>query len=229
MQTIGLIGGMSWESSAEYYRLLNRAVRERLGGQHSAKAVMVSVDFHEIEALQRAGDWERLGTMMADAARTLERAGVDFALLCTNTMHKLWEPMTAATPLPFIHIADATSERVAAAGVKRVGLLGTRFTMEQDFYRARFEAHGLEVLVPEADDRDTVHRVIYDELCLGDIRESSRQAYVDIIGRLRERGAQAVILGCTEIPLLIGPEHSPLPTFDTTRIHVEAAVDLALG
>ncbi|HET9484671.1 MAG TPA: aspartate/glutamate racemase family protein [Xanthomonadales bacterium] len=229
MQTIGLIGGMSWESSAEYYRLLNRAVRERLGGQHSAKTVMVSVDFHEIEALQRSGDWDRLGTMMADAARTLERAGVDFALLCTNTMHKLWEPMTAATPLPFIHIADATAERVVAAGVKRVGLLGTRFTMEQDFYRARFEAHGLEVLVPETDDRDTVHRVIYDELCLGDIREPSRQAYVDIIGRLRERGAQAVILGCTEIPLLIGPEHSPLPTFDTTRIHVEAAVDLALG
>lgn len=228
MKTIGLIGGMSWESSAEYYRLVNRAVRDRLGGQHSAKSVMVSLDFHEIERLQHAGDWQRLGQLMADAARTLERAGVDFAVLCTNTMHKLWEPMTQATRVPFIHLADATAQRIVAAGVKRVGLLGTRYTMEQDFYRGRLESHGLEVLVPEQGDRDTVHRVIYDELCLGSVREESRQAYVAIIERLRARGAEAVILGCTEITLLVGPEDSPLPTFDTTRIHAEVAVDRAL-
>ena len=229
MKTIGLIGGMSWESSAEYYRLVNRAVRERLGGQHSAKSVMVSVDFHEIERLQHAGDWARLGEMMADAARALERAGVDFAVLCTNTMHKLWEPMTRATRVPFIHLADATAERIVAAGVKRVGLLGTRFTMEQDFYRGRLAGFGLDVLVPEQDDRDTVHRVIYDELCLGSVREDSRRAYVAVIERLRARGAEAVILGCTEITLLVGPEDSPLPTFDTTRIHAEVAVDRALA
>ena len=229
MKTIGLIGGMSWESSAEYYRLLNRAVRERLGGQHSAKTVMVSVDFHEIERLQHAGDWTRLGEMMADAARTLERAGVDFAVLCTNTMHKLWAPMTEATRVPFIHLADATAERIVAAGVKRIGLLGTRFTMEQDFYVGRLASHGLDVVVPEQDDRDTVHRVIYDELCLGSVREESRRAYVAVIDRLRARGAEAVILGCTEITLLIGPEDSPLPTFDTTRIHAEVAVERALA
>ncbi len=229
VKTIGLIGGMSWESSAEYYRLVNRAIRDRLGGQHSAKSVMVSVDFHEIERLQHAGDWQRLGTMMADAAQVLERAGVDFAVLCTNTMHKLWDAMTGATSIPFIHLADATAERIVAAGMKRVGLLGTRFTMEQDFYRGRLESHGLDVLVPEKDDRDTVHRVIYDELCQGTICDASRDAYVAIIDRLRARGAEAVILGCTEITLLIGPEHSPIRTFDTTRIHAEVAVQRALA
>jgi len=229
MKTIGLIGGMSWESSAEYYRLINRAMRERLGGQHSAKSVMVSVDFHEIERLQHAGDWDRLGTMMADAAQQLERAGVDFAVLCTNTMHKLWDAMTSATTVPFIHLADATAQRIVAAGVKRVALLGTRFTMEQDFYKGRLAGFGLDVLVPAPDDRDTVHRVIYDELCLGTVRDASRRDYVAIMERLRERGAEAVILGCTEITLLVGPEHSPIPTFDTTRIHAEVAVDRALA
>lgn len=228
MKTIGLIGGMSWESSAEYYRLLNRIVRERLGGQHSASCVLVSLDFAEIERLQREGDWDRLGLAMADAARTLERAGAEVAALCTNTMHKLWDTMTSAVSVPFVHVADATAERIVAAGHERVGLLGTRFTMEGAFYLERLAAFGLDVIVPGPEDRERVHRVIYDELCLGRVRDESRREYVAIIEQLRELGAEAVILGCTEIGLLIGPDDSPLPSFDTTRIHAEALVERAL-
>lgn len=230
MQVIGLIGGMSWESSAEYYRLLNRGVQGRLGGHHSAELVLVNVDFEPIKHAQHAGDWAAATAPLIVAARRLEQAGASFALLCTNTMHKVFDALEAATPLPFLHLADATGARIRAAGVRRVALLGTGFTMEQAFYRERLAAgFGLEVLVPDADDRALVHRVIYDELCRGDIRESSRAAYSDIIARLRDRGAEAVILGCTEITLLVRPQDSVLPIFDTTRIHCEVALDRALA
>jgi aspartate racemase len=230
MQVIGLIGGMSWESSAEYYRLLNRGVQERLGGHHSAQLELVNVDFEPIKHAQHAGDWAAATAPLIVAARRLEQAGASFALLCTNTMHKVFDALEAATPLPFLHLADATGARIRAAGVRRVALLGTGFTMEQAFYRERLAAgFGLEVLVPDADDRALVHRVIYDELCRGDIRESSRAAYSDIIARLRDRGAEAVILGCTEITLLVRPQDSVLPIFDTTRIHCEVALDRALA
>jgi aspartate racemase len=230
MQVIGLIGGMSWESSAEYYRLLNRGAQERLGGHHSAELVLVNVDFEPIKRAQHDGDWAAAAAPLAVAARRLEIAGAGFALLCTNTMHKVFDALEAATPLPFLHLADATGARIRAAGVKRVGLLGTAFTMEQDFYRQRLESRfGLDVLVPDADDRALVHRVIYDELCRGEIREDSRAAYAAVIARLKERGAEAVILGCTEITLLVRPQDSVLPIFDTTRIHCDVALDRALG
>lgn len=230
MQVIGLIGGMSWESSTEYYRLLNRGVQERLGGHHSAELVLVNVDFEPIKHAQHAGDWAAATAPLIVAAGRLEQAGASFALLCTNTMHKAFDALQAATPLPFLHLADATGARIQAAGVRRVALLGTGFTMEQAFYRERLAARfGLEVLVPDADDRALVHRVIYDELCRGDVRESSRTAYSDIIARLRDRGAEAVILGCTEITLLVRPQDSVLPIFDTTRIHCEVALDRALA
>ena len=229
MQTIGLIGGMSWESSAEYYRLINRAVNARLGGQHSAKLVMASVDFHDVATAQHHDDWDRAALPVIEAAQRLERAGCDFALLCTNTMHSILDRVQRAAKLPFLHLADATAERAVAGGFRRVGLLGTRFTMEKAFYRDRLAAHGLESLVPGADDRNLIHRVIYDELCLGKVSESSRSAYAQIIGRLADAGAQAVILGCTEITLLVREQDSELPLLDTTRIHVEAAVDRALS
>ncbi|MDN7715183.1 aspartate/glutamate racemase family protein [Burkholderia gladioli] len=228
MKTIGLIGGMSWESSAEYYRMINRASKARHGGHHNAKSVMVTVDFAEIEALQRAQDWDALGARMADAARQLQAAGADVVVLTTNTMHRVADAIERALTLPFLHIADPTAAALRAAGVERVALLGTRYTMELPFYAARLaERFGIEVLTPDAEDRDTVHRVIYEELCHGLIEPASRAAYAAIIGRLAARGAQAVILGCTEITLLIGERDSPLPVFDTTALHAQAAVDFA--
>ena len=230
MQTIGLIGGMSWESTVEYYRLLNRGVQQRLGGHHSAELLLASVDFEPIKQAQHAGDWVAATAPLIGAAQRLEHAGAHFALLCTNTMHKVFEPLQAATALPFLHLADATGERLRAAGVRRVGLLGTAFTMEQAFYRGRLaDRFGLDVLVPGPEDRAFVHRVIYDELCRGEIRADSRAAYADVIARLRAQGAEAVILGCTEITLLVRAEDSVLPVFDTTQIHCDAALDRALG
>ncbi|MCQ6250076.1 aspartate/glutamate racemase family protein [Streptomyces malaysiensis] len=229
MKTIGLIGGMSWESTAEYYRLLNERVRERLGGLHSAKCVLYSVDFAEIERLQVAGLWDEAGEVLADAARSLQAAGAGLLLICTNTMHKVADQVVAAVDIPLLHLADATASAVRTAGLRRVGLLGTAFTMEQDFYRDRVAGHGLEVLVPDTDDRAVVHRVIYEELCLGIVREESRAAYGEVISRLVASGAEGIILGCTEIELLISPEHSPVPVFATTRLHAEAAVNAAFA
>ncbi|MFD9307523.1 aspartate/glutamate racemase family protein [Streptomyces sp. NPDC060048] len=229
MKTIGLIGGMSWESTAEYYRILNERTRERLGGLHSARCVLYSVDFAEIEQLQAQGRWEEAGAVLADAARSLEAAGADLLLLCTNTMHRVAEHIEAATPVPLLHLADATAAAVRAAGLRRVGLLGTAFTMEQDFYRGRLAAGGLDVRVPDADGRALVHRVIYEELCLGVVRDQSRAAYRRVVEDLVAEGAEGVILGCTEIELLIGPEDSPVPVFPTARLHAEAAVDSALA
>nr|WP_246024489.1 aspartate/glutamate racemase family protein [Azospirillum ramasamyi] len=221
---------MSWESSAEYYRIINERVRDRLGGLHSARCLMWSFDFAEIEALQHAGRWDDATALLIDAARRLERGGADFVVICTNTMHRMADEVQAAIGLPLLHIADPTAERIRAAGLGRVGLLGTAFTMEQDFYKGRLvQKHGLEVLVPDEDDRAAVHRVIYDELVQGRVVESSRQAYRGVIERLVGRGAEAVILGCTEIMLLVRPEDSPVPLYDTTAIHAEAAVELALS
>ncbi|WP_230531308.1 aspartate/glutamate racemase family protein [Microvirga roseola] len=229
-KTIGLIGGMSWENSAEYYRIINPEMQRRLGGVHSARSLMYSVDFGEIEQLQHAGDWDRLSRSMQDAAIRLERGGADFVVLCTNTMHRLADAITSAASIPLLHIADPTAERIKAAGLNQIGLLGTAFTMEQDFYKGRLQqAHGLEVIVPEAEDRRIVHEIIYKELVLGRIRPESRQAYRKIIARLIARGAQAVILGCTEIMLLVSGEDSAVPLFDTTTIHALSAVDYALA
>ncbi|KMO39891.1 aspartate racemase [Methylobacterium tarhaniae] len=229
-KVIGLIGGMSWESSAEYYRIINETVRARLGGLRSARCLMWSFDFGEIEALQHAGRWDEATAELVSAARRLERGGADFVVICTNTMHRMADPVQAAIGLPLLHIADPTAERIRAAGLSRVGLLGTAFTMEQDFYKGRLAArHGLDVLVPGADDRAEVHRVIYEELVQGRALPASREAYRAVIARLVERGAEAVILGCTEIMLLVRPEDSPVPLFDTTALHAEAAVDLALA
>ncbi len=227
-KVIGLIGGMSWESSAEYYRIVNEQVRDRLGGLRSARCLMWSFDFAEIEALQHAGRWDDATALMIDAARRLERGGADFLLICTNTMHRMAAEVQAAVGIPLLHIADPTADRIRAAGLRRVGLLGTAFTMEQDFYKGRLaDRHGLEVLIPEEADRATVHRIIYDELVQGRVEPASRQAYREVIARLVERGAEAVILGCTEIMLLVGAEDSAVPLFDTTAIHAEAAVELA--
>jgi aspartate racemase len=227
--TIGLIGGMSWESSAEYYRIINREMNRRLGGVHSAQCLMYSVDFEGIKRLQHEGDWDRLATEMKAAAVRLERGGADFIVLCTNTMHRLADAISASVSIPLLHIADPTAGRIKAAGLERIGLLGTAFTMEQDFYKGRLhEHHGLEVIVPDEDDRRIVHEIIYKELVLGQIRPESRQAYRAIIARLIESGAQAVILGCTEIMLLVSDEDSAVPLFDTTTIHALAAVDWAL-
>ena len=228
MQVIGLIGGLSWESSAEYYRLINQGVRARLGGMRSARCLMWSFDFGEIEALQQAGRWDEATALMLDAAGRLERGGADFLLICSNTMHRMADQLSSAG-IPLMHIADPTAERIVAAGLRRVGLLGTAFTMEQEFYKGRLrERFGLEVLVPEEKDRATVHRVIYDELVQGVVRDDSRAAYRDVIARLVARGAQAVILGCTEIMLLVRPEDSQVELFDTTALHAEAAVERAL-
>ncbi len=230
MKMIGLIGGMSWESSLEYYRSINETVKERLGGLHSARSLMVSVDFAEIETLQREGRWDEAAASMIDAARRLERGGADFAVLCTNTMHKLAGAMEQAMSIPLLHIADATAQRIAARGLTAVGLLGTRFTMEEDFYSGRLaERFGLRVLVPGPAERDDVHRIIYDELVLGTIKPVSRRRYAEIMTGLAAQGAQGIILGCTEIGLLVRDEDSPLPLFDTTRIHAEAAVAYALA
>ncbi|BDT68182.1 L-aspartate/glutamate-specific racemase [Comamonadaceae bacterium OS-1] len=229
MKTIGLIGGMSWESTIPYYRQINETVKQQLGGLHSAKIILFSVDFFEIERLQHAGDWDAAGAVLADAARALARAGADGLVLCTNTMHKVAAAIEAAVAIPLLHIADPTATAIQAAGFTSIGLLGTRFTMEQDFYRARLETrHGLRVLVPDAPSRDTVHRIIYQELCLGQTRPASREAYRAIMAQLVAQGAQAIILGCTEIGLLVDASDSSVPLFDTTAIHAVSAAQWAL-
>jgi aspartate racemase len=230
MKTIGLLGGMSWESTALYYRLINEGVNRRLGGLHSAQIVMVSVDFEPIEAMQTAGDWEAAGTALAEAARQVEAGGADVLLICTNTMHKVAPQVQDAIGIPLLHIADATARRIEAAGMETVGLLGTNFTMEQDFYKGRLiDEYGLNVLVPPKADRDLIHRVIYDELCLGVVEDASREEYLRIIEDLRARGAEGIIEGCTEIVMLVQQAHTDVPLFDTTSIHAEAAVLQALG
>jgi aspartate racemase len=226
MLTIGMLGGMSWESSAEYYRLANVLVRERVGGLHSAKIVLHSVDFAEIERMQVEGRWDDAGKALAEAATGVQAAGADFLLICTNTMHKVFDQVQAAVGIPVLHLGDTTAQAIKNAGLTTVGLLGTGFTMDQPFYRERLESHGLRVLLPSAEDRATVHRIIYDELCLGIVRDESRRAYQDVISRFD--GAEGIILGCTEIELLIGQADVPLPVFPTTRLHVEAAVDRAV-
>lgn len=226
---IGLIGGMSWESSAQYYRLINEAVRERLGGVASARTLLWSFDFAEIERLQHAGRWPELSRRLADAARALEAGGADFLVLCTNTMHREADEIEAAVHIPLLHIADPTGEAIRAAGLSTVGLLGTAFTMEHDFYRGRLERkHGLTVLTPEAEDRAVVHRIIYEELVAGRVLDASREAYRAVIARLIARGAEAIILGCTEIMLLVSQVDSAVPVFDTTTLHAMAAVERAL-
>ena len=225
---LGLLGGMSWESTDYYYQQLNRGVRDRLGGLHCARSVVYTVDFAEIERMQATGDWARAGAYLGECAQRLQAAGAESVILCTNTMHRVFDTIQAAITIPMLHIADGTADALVEAGITTVALLGTRYTMEQDFYRRRLEDRGLAVVVPDAADRDTVHRIIYDELCRGDIIESSRAAYVEVLGRLAAGGAEAVIFGCTEIGLLIGPEHSPMPVFDTTLLHVQAALDWSL-
>ena len=228
MRTIGLIGGMSWESTVPYYRVINETVRDRLGGLHSARIILYSVDFHDIEHLQRTNDWPEAGRRLAQAARSLELAGADCIVLCTNTMHRVAPAIEEAVAIPFLHIADPTAEEIRRTDLMRVGLLGTRFTMEQEFYRQRLQdLHGIAVLVPDDADREIIHRVIYDELCVGKVLDASRGLYRRIINRLVERGAQAVILGCTEISMLVGTEDSPVPVFDTTRLHARKAAEWA--
>lgn len=230
MKTIGLIGGMSWESSAEYYRVINEETKRRLGGLSSAKCVMVSVNFAEIEHFQAIGDWVSAGAALALAAKSLESAGADCVTLCTNTMHKVADEISAAITIPILHIADVTGQRIVRDGHKKIALLGTRYTMEQDFYKKRlFDHFGLEVIIPNTEDRDMVHRVIYDELCLGLTLTESREEYKRVIAELRDAGADAVILGCTEIELLIKQEDSVLPVYPTTTLHALGAVDFALS
>ena len=230
MKTIGLIGGMSWESTVPYYRVVNETVKEHLGGLHSAKVVLVSVDFHEVERLQHAGDWDAAGVMMADAACSLQAAGADVVVLCTNTMHKVAPAIEGAVRIPLFHIADPTAEEIKRAGHTKIGLLGTRFTMEQAFYKDRLrERHGLDVLVPDAADRDIVHRIIYEELCLGRVVDASRDEYRRVIAALVAQGAQAIILGCTEISLLVAQHDAAVPLFDTTAIHARKAAEWALA
>jgi aspartate racemase len=229
MKRIGLLGGMSWESSAEYYRLINEATRERLGGLHSADCVLRSVDFAEIERLQRLGAWEEAAQRLATEAETLVAAGAELLVLCTNTMHKVADAITDAVDIPFVHIADTTAHAVRGHGLETVGLLATAYTMEQDFYVGRLrDLHGLDVLVPGEPDRRIVHDVIYEELCVGVIADRSRAEYRRIMRDLADRGAEGILLGCTEIDLLVGPQDSPVPVFDTTRVHAERAVELAL-
>jgi aspartate racemase len=228
MKRIGLLGGMSWESSIEYYRLVNEITRDRLGGLHSADCLLRSVDFAEIEVLQRDGRWDEAGARLADEARTLVAGGADLLVLCTNTMHKVADAITAAVDVPFVHIADTTAHAVRQAGHQTVGLLATAYTMEQDFYVGRLrDNHGLQVLVPGEEDRRIVHDVIYGELCVGVVDDCSREQYRRIMAELADRGAKAILLGCTEIDLLVGPQDSPVPVFDTTRLHAERAVELA--
>jgi len=229
MKTMGLIGGMSWESTVQYYQIINRTVNRRLGGFHSAKCVLYSVDFAEVELLQHQGKWEDATRLMIEAARSVERAGAEFLVICTNTMHKMADDVQKQIGIPILHIADATAKAILAQELKKVGLLGTRFTMEEDFYRGRLSArHGLDVIIPTADQRELVHRIIYDELCAGIIKPSSERVYLEVIEGLAGAGAQGIILGCTEIGLLVKQEHSRIPLFDTTVIHAEAAVAYAL-
>ena len=230
MKTIGLVGGMSWESTQEYYRIVNQRVKERLGGFHSAKVILSSVDFEEVERRQHEGRWDELTALMIDAATRVEAAGADCLLICTNTMHLMAGDVQRAIGIPLLHIVDVTAKAIRQRGFGKVGLLGTRFTMEKDFYKGRLQAkHGLEVLVPDEKDREVIHTILYDELCLGAIKDASRQAFRRIIAGLDARGAQGIILGCTEIPLIVKQEDYALPLFDTTTLHAEAAVDFALA
>jgi aspartate racemase len=229
MKTIGMIGGMSWESSIEYYRIINETVKARLGGLHSAKSIMYSVDFAEIEKLQHLGKWDEATDLMIDAAKRVENGGADFLIICTNTMHRMAEEVQQNIKISLLHIADATAEQIKSLGISKIGLLGTRFTMEEDFYKGRLiDNHDLNVIIPNQDERAIVHRAIYEELCQGKIKESSKAKFVEIINQLIKNGAEGIILGCTEIGLLVKQEHSLVPLFDTTKIHAEAAVDFAL-
>jgi aspartate racemase len=228
MKVIGLLGGMSWESTVPYYQVINETVREQLGGLHSAKIVLFSVDFAEIEEMQVAGRWDEAGALLAKAAAAVDRAGADFLVICTNTMHIVADQIAKALTIPILHIADTTAAVMKKANVRTVGLLATKFTMEKDFYRSRIEANGFRVLVPDPDDRLLVHRIIYDELCLGRIEETSRQQYRRVIDRLVAAGAEGIIFGCTEVGLLVGPSDSSVPVFDTTAIHARAAAELAI-
>jgi aspartate racemase len=229
MKIIGLIGGMSWESSAEYYRIINESVKDKLGGLHSAKCIMCSLDMHEINILQHENRWDEASILVVDAAKRLERAGADFIVICTNTIHKLAENIEISVNIPLLHIGDATAKEIKLKHLSKVGLLGTKFTMEFDFYKGRLkENHGIDVMIPNEEDRNVVHNVIYNELCLGEFNEVSRQNFIAIIKRLVDEGAEGIILGCTEIPLLVKQEYVDVPLFDTTRIHAEAAVEYAL-
>ena len=228
MKTIGMIGGMSWESTSLYYRLINEETKRRLGGLHSARIAMVSLDFQDIETLQMQDDWDAAADILVDGAQRVEKAGADFLLICTNTMHKVADKVAAAIDIPLLHLADATAERITESGIETVGLLGTRFTMEHDFYKGRLERHGIKVLTPDAAGRELVHRVIYEELCLGITTGKSRTAFIEVIDELAERGASAVVQGCTEIGLLVNEQHTGVTLFDTSRIHAERAVALAL-
>lgn len=229
MKVIGLIGGMSWESTAEYYKIINETVKETLGGLHSATLILYSVDFEEIETLQHAGKWEEATAYMVDAAQRVERGGADFVLICTNTMHRMADEVQAHIAIPLLHIADATAEKIKEKNLKKIGLLGTKFTMEEDFYKGRLQKIGLDVIIPDEDERARVHDIIYSELCLGIIKDTSRERMKQVIEHLIAKGAEGIILGCTEIPLLIKQKDSPVPVFDTTLLHAEAAVKLALA
>jgi aspartate racemase len=230
VKTIGLIGGMSWESSLEYYRILNETIRTKLGGLHSAKCILYSVDFAEIETFQHQGRWQEATYLMIAAGQSLERAGADFVILCTNTMHKLADEIQANIRIPLLHIADATAQKIKAAGLSKIGLLGTRFTMEYDFYKGRLiDKHGLDIITPSRPERETIHRVIYEELCLGIVKHDSREEYIRIMDRLVQSGAEGIILGCTEIELLVHDGDTRVPLFPTTKIHAIAAVDYALA
>jgi aspartate racemase len=229
MKTIGLLGGMSWQSTMQYYRLANELVAERLGGLHSAQCLLYSVDFAGIERMQQEGRWDDAAATLASAAKSLEAGGADLVLICTNTMHKVYDQIAGAISIPVLHVVDVTAAAIRKAGLTTVGLLGTAFTMEQSFYRDRLAAHGLDVLIPDDAQRAFVHRVIFDELCLGVIRDESRAGYVDVIEQLVQRGAEGVILGCTEIELLLSADDASVPLFPTTRLHIEAAVELALA
>lgn len=230
MKTIGLLGGMSWESTIPYYRLINEGVKQRLGGLHSAQILLHSVDFHEIEACQSSGDWQRAGEILAQAATGLQQAGAQGIVLCTNTMHKVAEAIESACDVPFLHIADATGRAIQKQQMSNVALLGTRYTMEQDFYRGRLQTEfGISTLIPEADDRQKINQIIFDELCLGEFSEASRDYYLGVIDQLTKQGAQGVIFGCTEIGLLVPTELSPLPVFDTAAIHAQDAVAFMLS
>ena len=229
MKTIGLIGGMSWESSIEYYRIINETTKAKLGGLHSAKSVMYSVDFAEMEVLQHQDQWTEAAKMLIDAAKKLETCGADFIVLCTNTMHKVADDIQANINIPFLHIADATAQLVKNSGIQKIGLLGTRFTMEEEFYKGRLsQKYGLSINIPNPQEREIVHRVIYEELVVGKILQNSKEQYIDIIQQMVKQGTEGIILGCTEIGLLIHQEDSQVPLFDTTRIHAEAAVEYAL-
>jgi aspartate racemase len=230
MKTIGLIGGMSWESTLEYYRIINETVKEKLGGFHSAKMVLYSVDFAEVEALQHRGEWDKAAVLLTEAARRVEAAGADLALLATNTMHRVFDEIQKGIRIPLLHIADVVGREITARGLTRIGLLGTRFTMEQEFYKGKLARDfGIDVLIPDEAERQAIHGILYNELCLGAVKDASREVFRKIIGRLESRGAQGIVLGCTEIPLIVKQKDYGLPLFDTTDLHARAAVDLALG